>query len=263
MEHTTSRPCAPRARCGDFRNCDICARIRQARIADAATRLSSRHPNLRWTCLSPTDPGPAALAAARAAFLRSTDPPGAIWTVEQSPQTGALHCNIIAPAAPPRSIRIARVWQADIEGDVRRVAAYISKREQMPPRDLYPGRLYGTAGPLWQWLAGNDAPAVVAAAKTQYDIDPAPLRIDTGISRRLAAIDAQHSPADYREIAARRLPELLRAVPLYGRSRASSQVEKQKAPPRHVYYRPVLNSKRVRWLTGTLAAWERDWKPKS
>ena len=263
MDHTPLRPCAPRARCHDYRRCPICARIRQAKIADAAERLAARAGPLAWTCLSPVEPGADALARARAAFLRATDPPGALWTVELSPETGALHCNIISPAEPPRAMKLARVWHAPINGDVRAVAAYISKREQMPSKLQYPRRLYGTAGPVWAWLSSGAGQPVIAAAKAQYDIDPAPLAADSGVDKRVFVGRDPHTWADYRDIAASRLPDLLRSTPLYGRSRARAEPETSESPRPRAYYRPVLNSRRVRWMTGTLAAWERDWKPKS
>ena len=263
MNDTTSRRCLPRARCRDFRNCPICARIRQAQIADAAERLQAHAGRLTWACLKPVENGADALARARAAFLRAHDPAGAVWTVELSPQTGALHCNVLLPNAEPKRIRLARVWQAPIEGDVRQVAAYIAKRDQIPPRELYDGRLYGTAGPLWQWLAGGDAPPIVAAAKTQYDIDPAPLSTNSGVSQDLFVANRRPEWSDYREIAARRLPDIMRAVPIFRPKPAKAADMGTTTVKPRAYYRPVLNSKRVRWLTGTLAAWEKDWKPKS
>lgn len=260
---TPSRPCLPRARCHNWRTCDICARIRQAKIADAAERLQLAADDLTWTCLSPADTGARELAKARDAFLRAEEPIGAIWTVEMSPQTGRLHCNILHPTTTPRSMRLARVWQAPLTGNARAVAAYISKRSQMPAKELYPGRLYGTAGPLWQWLAGGDAPAPVAAAKTQYDIDPAPLSARSGITERNYLENRDYTWDDYRAIAAARLPDLLRAAPLLRVPRDRQPHAEPAQPERPSPQWPIRDSRRVRWLTRTLRPYEIDWKPKS
>lgn len=263
MQDTPSRTCAPRARCGRFRECPICARIRQAKIADAAERLQSKAPDLTWTTIVPDDRDWRALVACRDAFLRGESPAGAIWTVEVGQQAGRLHANILHPTSKPRQLARASVWQAPVRASARIVAAYISKREQMPTREEYDGRLFGTAGPLWQWLATGKGLPVIEAAKTQYDIDPTPLQEDSGRSAAVFVRGTGYDWDDYRSIARARLPDLLRAVPLYGRSRASAPVEKQTQQPQRVYYRPVLNSRRVRWLTGALRPWEKDWRPKS
>ena len=260
---TPTRPCLPRARCHNWRTCEICARIRQAKIADAAERLQIAATDLTWTCLSPLDTDARSLAKARDAFLRAEDLVGAVWTVEMSPQTGRLHCNILHPTSEPRTMRLARVWQAPLQGSARPVGAYISKREQMPPKELYPGRLYGTAGPLWQWLAGGDAPATVAAAKTQYDIDPAPLSAKSAVGERNYLNNRDYTWDDYRQIAATRLPDLLRSVPLLRRQSAPQSAAADQPPPKPSPQWPVRDSRRVRWLTGTLREYEIDWKPKS
>lgn len=208
MNPTTPRPCAPRARCGRYRTCPTCARIRQAKIADAAERLQRHARDLTWTTIIPDDREWRTLIRCRSAFLEAEQPPGAIWTVEAGQQTGLPHCNILHPTTRPRQLRHAAVWQAPITTTARAVAAYISKQAGFPAPDAYAGRLYGTAGPLWQWLATGKGFPVIEAAKTQYDLDPAPL-----------TQSAPMTGADYRAIAARRIPDILRAAPLYGRSR--------------------------------------------
>jgi hypothetical protein len=262
MDNTTARPCAPRARCKCFRTCPICARIRQAKIADAAERLAAISASNTWTTIMPNDRGQAALLACRAAFLRAENAPGALWTVELSPTTGALHCNVLHPTSSSRAMRAARIWQAPIDRPIRDLAAYISKREQMPDPAIFDGRLYGTTGPLWQYLAGTDAPPTVAAAKTQYDIDPDPLRTRTDVERRVFAAGAPMTRDDYREIAARRLPDLLRAVPLTRPATASQQAEPVAADPRPKFKYIARNSRRMRWLQGTLRPWEKTYRPK-
>jgi hypothetical protein len=160
-------------------------------------------------------------------------------------------------------LRRAAIWQAPLEFGARVAAAYIAKREQMPTKDEFGGRLYGTAGPLWQWLAGNGAPPTVAAAKTQYDLDQMPLRTASGVSEELFIAGREYTHDDYREIAARRLPDVMRAVPLRQPKYRWTAAPPPATTARQPYIYPVKNSKRTRWMSGTLRPWEKDWKPKS
>ena len=204
-----SRPsCQPRARCRRWRECPECARIRQARIANACERLQYITPKISWATIQPIEAGEAALLDARAEFLAKVRPRGAVWTVEQAPTTGRLHCNVLLPAFEPRRLNLAASHVIEAITNPRRVGAYISKREQMPDKANFGGRLYGTAGPLWQWLTSGDGPPLVNAAAIQADID------------REAGQELPRQPAppppqgqvltleDYAEIARRRLPDV-------------------------------------------------------
>lgn len=217
---TPARRCAPRARCRDWRHCEDCARIRQAKIANVAERLESFDPDLTWTCLHPVKAGAAAAIAARAEWLRKVDPPGALWTVEQSSASGALHINIIAPTDLPPDLNHSKIWQQRIDGSSRNVAAYISKRSQMPARAEFPGRLFGTCGPLWSWLANAKQLPAVAAATLQQEIDGSPTAAAAAQKERRSLSDLEmlrgaSLPAqeltreEYRAIAARRIPDIL------------------------------------------------------
>lgn len=209
---TPPRRCAPRDRCRDWRHCDHCARIRQARIATAAERLASVVGPLDWTTLQPASAAFAAIAEARAEFLRKTAPQGAIWTVEQSPNTGNLHLNLLTPAIDPPRLMKASAFHIRAIDNPRRVAAYIAKREQMPSRDAYDGRLYGTAGPLWQWLSAAGQQPIIQGAAIQHDIDADAGRLAPAGPELITDPIKQLSREDYRRIAERRLPDLLAAA---------------------------------------------------
>lgn len=122
---------------------------------------------------------------------------------------------IIAGTEPIDAEQIAHAWQADgakiwaepiQPGEIRNVAAYMSKRRGMPPADEYSGRLWGTFGG-WKSIAQlsrtNAASPIIQAAQ---------------IERDLTALDlppqhqTQHAqPADatdYAEIAGRHLSRL-------------------------------------------------------
>lgn len=157
----------------------------------------------------------------------------------------------------------AAIWQAPITSSARVVAAYVSKMAGMPAKEEYPGRLYGTAGPLWQWLATGTGLPLIEAAKTQYDLDPSPLSTPSGVDEAVFMRGTPHTHDDYREIAARRLPEILRAVPLNRPAHRWSPAPPPTEKATTTYRYPLKNSKRVRWMSRTLRPWEKDWKPKS
>ena len=223
---TDSTPaiCTPSRPCNRWRTCRICARHRQAKIADAVENLAARVGGLRWHILHPHQPGQAALRTVRANWLRAAAPSGAIWTVEQSRKTGALHCNIITPNSSSHEPPNAHHWHQTITGNVRNVGAYIAKRTQMPPADTYTGNLYGTAGPLWQLLATQTSYPAVAAAAAQYAIDSHAMInqaihcLNAGRQKTYDELKTEYiknnsapepTPAEYRAIAARWLPDLL------------------------------------------------------
>jgi len=215
---TTSRPC------NRWRSCARCARRRQAKIADAVANLENRVGNLRWHILYPDQPGADALRTVRANWLAAAAPTGAVWTVEQSQKNGALHCNIITPTGSNHEPVNAHHWQQAIIGDVRAVGAYISKQRQMPKNEDYSGRLYGTAGQIWQILANQKQYPAVAAAATQYALDSHAM-IEHAASRLIDARELQRrkwvaearqsekakelTKDEYKTIASRWLPDLL------------------------------------------------------
>jgi hypothetical protein len=155
-----------------------------------------------WTTLQPDHAGASALIAARDQFLRQNKPEGAVWTVEQSPTSGRLHCNIITTTPPDHTHQAASLFIAPIRGDPRQVGAYISKQSQFPDQTIYPGRLYGTAGPLWQYITSGEAPVPIQAAARQWEIDPAPIIPPRDTEKPISQDTA-------REIAARHLPDIL------------------------------------------------------
>lgn len=205
----TGKICRPQHRCRNWRQCDFCARVRQARIADAAERLASISPNLSWTTLHPILPGKYGIDRARSEWVDVVRPAGAIWTIEKSPSTKNLHLNIIHPTAPDPILARSGKWNRPIIGNVRHVAAYISKRRQAPAPGDYQGRLFGTCGHLWQWLVGERADPIISAAAVQWLIDPLPMIEEAQRHHPLAPTYSFLQPPDYAEIAKKYLPDVL------------------------------------------------------
>lgn len=180
-------PCAPGRRCGRWRTCDACARIRQAQIAAIAEKGATHSPHITYAVVRPCDQR--TLAATRAALIdrlaRVSD--GGVWTVETADHAG-LHLNIVAGARTPlHAADIARscppaspadVWAAPVpHRDVRHVAAYIAKRRAIPDRTEYAGRVYGAWGrwksPLAALVEDRTAPAILAAVALESMLEGA------------------------------------------------------------------------------------------
>jgi hypothetical protein len=203
--------CAPRSRCGRWRNCAACAAIRQARIADVAERLGRLYPALVWTTLHPYHPGAAGAAQAKSEWARRHRPEAGLWTIEQSPTTKNLHINILHPEVELASLNHSARWQRAIEGSVRNVAAYISKPEQFPHGADTPARIYGTLGPLWHFLANERQAETVAAAAIETALDPAATLQRARIRAHIRGEPEPQTMEEYRAIAARYLPNIMSA----------------------------------------------------
>lgn len=206
-------PCAPGNRCHRWRWCPQCAAIRQARIATAAEKLATVAGSIDWTTLEPTRQTPSAIRQQRERFLAMTKPAGAIWTVEASPKTGNLHINILTPPGLPPHMPGSAQHRIIKVADPRHVGAYISKATQAPDPARYAGRAYGTAGPLWQWLTAREQLPTVQAAAVQRDIAQANADQDPPRAERRILCTADIDRTDYREIMARRLPDLVSRAP--------------------------------------------------
>ena len=97
--------------------------------------------------------------------MRASDSPALIWSVEVGIVAARLHLNLLGPAIGAPNIRNAAVHVEECVKPARAVAAYITKRAGMPSRQIYAGRLVGTAGHIMQYLAhAEHMPAAQAGA---------------------------------------------------------------------------------------------------
>lgn len=156
-------PCKTHKPYSHWRTCDACARNRQARIADVAQDLERRYPALTWITLTPDASNRRTIDAIRDAYLRQADAQAGIWTIERGGQSGKLHCNIITNHHTAPRTRGAEIHIAQVRGSVRDVAAYISKRGQIPDLSHYAGRIFGKFGMLRDFLMTSGMPEVVQA----------------------------------------------------------------------------------------------------
>jgi len=153
-----------------WRTCQLCARRRQAHIADVAEALLSKYPLIAWVTLEPGEGRSRTIDAIRDAYIRQAGTEAGIWTIEQGAKTGILHANILTHDHRIPKTRNARVHVEPLQGSIRNVAAYISKRSQLPDMGTYNGRLYGRWGSLNSWLAAPDMPPVPRAAYMENHI---------------------------------------------------------------------------------------------
>lgn len=164
MQHRDiTPPCATHKPASHWRTCDACARNRQARIADVAQDLERQYPALTWITLTPDASNRRTIDAIRDAYLRQADAQAGIWTIERGTQSGKLHCNIITNHHTAPRTRAADIHIAQVRGSVRDIAAYISKRSQIPDLSHYAGRTFGKFGLLRDFLATSGMPEVVQA----------------------------------------------------------------------------------------------------
>lgn len=152
-------------RCGRWRACEKCARIRQAKIADKAEAMGAQFGPLHLTVITPEENSGTAIRRLRASLLRKHIAQAGIWTIEKGEQFGLLHLNILTPEPRPFNLPHAAIHTEPITAPPRAVASYIAKKSGAPSEAQYNGRLAGSWGQIGQFLATKEAaPIVVAAA---------------------------------------------------------------------------------------------------
>lgn len=163
-------PCRAHQPLSHWRTCDECAKNRQAKIADIAEAIQNKYPSLAWITLTPSDGSERTINAIRDAYLRQANPPAGLWTIEQGGQSGKLHCNIITPQHIIPRTRGAEIHLQVTSGNIRQVAAYISKRSQIPALGAYSGRTFGRFGLIRDFLPNSEMPDIAQAAYVERHI---------------------------------------------------------------------------------------------
>jgi len=219
-KHTKAGACSPHSRCYRYRECDACARIRQARFADQADRLAELAGPLWYSVLTITERTVAALKAAKRRWLRLHRPVAALWSVELAPEPDLLHVNLLHPVRQGEDPRRGAAYAEPVTTIVRAVAAYMTKPGHYPPPTLWPGPTAGTLGPLRPYLQHPTAYPIVAAASLDAELAP-PAELPHPTPPLDLGRSAPELTADeYRAIALAHLPGLLAAVALAGRQAA-------------------------------------------
>lgn len=197
MDNLDKKPCNSRSRCGNPRNCDDCALIRQRKIADRAESLEKQYGTLTMMVLKP-DNTQAATKALHAKFMRRVlmakdEELAGLWTIEKGEQFGRLHINVLAT----KPLSIPKKWQCESYSELvtvtaRDAAAYIAKRAGMPEPQQYSGRLYGAFGKVSDILASEQVAPVVQAAAIEVALGGGDMgHLVNGVEYRTAAEEAE------------------------------------------------------------------------
>ena len=204
--------CGPRKRCKKYHDCPQCAAIRQARIADRAEALLRDYLQLQLIVLRPMDATPAGMRSAIRAAVRNNGLRAGIWTVELGEKARTLHANILTHDAPMKQSARTTTHAEQIRSDVRSVAAYISKRRQHPTAEDYSGRTFGAWGTLADVLCAEDMPPIVQGAACERALTPPEKRVSENPKIWYDPQPEKLTREQYREIAARHLPNLMAAT---------------------------------------------------
>lgn len=155
--------CRKTRRCGLFKTCEICAKIRQAHIATIAEKLDKSGNQLYFTVLKPNENTQKAIKALRASIIRRKLTAGGLWTVEKGEKFNQLHLNLISEKIDTSKINKATSWSEAISSSTRAAAAYICKQKGIPDENQYSGQLYGTFGSIFEIATSKSMPICIKA----------------------------------------------------------------------------------------------------
>jgi len=168
--HRKPKLCKQGYRCGNFRHCEACARIRQAHFASLAEKLLMHEEALFSWRLTPHTNSEAEIRRLKAAVKVQLRRSPAVWTVEQGERNAMLHLNIISGLHHPKPIKASSHWVSEQITNLRHAAAYILKRSQIPEADAYTGRQFGNFHSLGQWLIDDNMPPLIQAAAIETNV---------------------------------------------------------------------------------------------
>jgi hypothetical protein len=169
--------CNRKARCGKFRTCIACAKLRQARFADAAQSLLDQEKALYLTRITPVISSKNEITRVKAAVQHQLGKSKAIWSVEIGTITHQLHLNLISPLDSIKHIKNTTSHTTPAITNLRQAAAYLLKQEQIPPLDAYTGRQHGTWNNPIAALAQQSRAPVIQALAVQMQL-PESLKVN-------------------------------------------------------------------------------------
>jgi hypothetical protein len=128
--------------------------------------------------------------------------------VELGTEAATLHANIIAPDRPTRPTSKATTHAEPLREHVRAVAAYISKRSQVPPPDVYQGKTWGSWGQIGDLLTTAEMPPIIQGAEIEQQLSGRTHRPGQKPDVLSALPAPKLTQEEYRAIAARHMPTL-------------------------------------------------------
>lgn len=162
--------CTPKRPCNRFRDCDYCARRRQARMADRAESLFDPAQPIKYAVITPDDKTAGAIDRAKKALRRLTGKDRGMWSVEVGEKKGGLHINAIYQGTTIQKVSGCRVHDAGIVKNLRATAAYIYKRSGIPSLEQYEGRTVGQWLTIKQVTESNHVDAVIQASAIELKL---------------------------------------------------------------------------------------------
>lgn len=200
--------CKKGSRCGLFRICKFCARVRQAHVADIAEQVLSHYPVLYPARITPDINSPVEIERIKSAIKRQLGAYSGLWSVEVGEVFGLLHLNIITPKNILKPIKGTHYWQGQALENLRRYAAYMVKPSQIPDLSQYRGRQFGS----WQSMTDlfkneRQLPVIQGAYHENYTL--ADFKIPTPyLDRQKEIAEARKYSRKYSDIANDRLLKL-------------------------------------------------------
>lgn len=158
-----SENCTPKSRCKKFRTCEVCARIRQKRVADLAVSIFEAQPDIHAMRFTPYDQSHNGIIRLKTSICRGSAGKSHLWTIELGEMTKQLHLNYLSTEPLLKQIKNCESWQTQRLTDLRSYAAYIVKQSQIPPIEVYSGRQYGGFKSISKLLISSDMPPIVQA----------------------------------------------------------------------------------------------------
>lgn len=188
--------CTSRSRCRNARECEYCSRVRQGQIAGIAEKIEQQYGPLTMTVIKPEENTAAAIKAVHASFMRRALAPAGIWTVETGEMFSGLHLNILSPKLREASWKRCTTYSELLRTTARDAAAYIAKREGIPAREQYAGRLYGSWGQVGAILATQERVPVVQAAMIEVSLTGGKIQEGVEVKRIFSKKQdwARHNP---------------------------------------------------------------------
>ena len=193
---TNNYTCAPGSRCKKIRECDTCARIRQAQHADHAQAAHALTGGvLTYAVVIPSSI--ADIQKIRTQITSRIPARGGMWAVQIGEEVRGLHMDLIYTAddhfdatdLAAKLSRPAQVWAQPIPpADLRKIAAYATRRAAMPPASEYSGHLAG-------WFGGwrSMRQVLLDGAATPASPIPAPVAVEI-VAAEIRREDAPVAP---------------------------------------------------------------------
>lgn len=143
--------CNSKFPCHRYFTCDRCARIRQSKIARTIHQPASEQPIRTWQVFKIEDDAHIPTITAKLTRAIRAEVAGGMWTIEYGSKGMGLHLNLLTASdvspAPVDVRGLTYRWQSEIiQTHSGFVAAYITKRSQLPPREIYNGRTVALFG---------------------------------------------------------------------------------------------------------------------